>query len=197
MFRLSSQSYFFFHDSSPSFNKSNTRGVTSKAGTATFPEHWVHPCFSGVPFLCSGLSFCHFPFRNCVVYLSIYVFLYLPTFLIRFRLSFLKKTKNFPTAFFFLKIYSIQTLRYNTLKIDPTGKTIAIKIRSPSLSFFPLFPWYFSILSRVPHVKQELLTLLEHLNSPTVFSGLCVGRSLVFYVMFCRSLFVLLFHFCW
>jgi hypothetical protein len=49
----------------------------------------------------------------------------------------------------------------------------------------------------VPHVKQELLTLLEHLNSPTVFSGLCVARSLVFYVMFCRSLFVLLFHFCW
>ena len=45
----------------------------------------------------------------------------------------------------------------------------------------------------VSHVEQELLTPLEHLimNSPLVFSGVCVAQSLVFCVMFCRSLFVL------
>ena len=44
----------------------------------------------------------------------------------------------------------------------------------------------------VPHMEQELLTLVEHLNSPPVFSGVLVARSLVFYVMLSRSLFVLL-----
>jgi len=49
---------------------------------------------------------------------------------------------------------------------------------------------------RVPLVEQELLTLLEHLNSPLpVFSGVRVAQLFVFYVMFCRSLFVLLFFF--
>ena len=43
----------------------------------------------------------------------------------------------------------------------------------------------------VPLVEQELLTLLEHLSSPLVFSGVRVTRSLVLCVMFCRSLFVL------
>jgi len=33
-------------------------------------------------------------------------------------------------------------------------------------------------------VEQELLTLLEHLSSPPVFSGIRVTRSLVFYVCF-------------
>jgi hypothetical protein len=45
--------------------------------------------------------------------------------------------------------------------------------------------WRFSV------VKQELLTLPEHMNSPPVFSGVRVARSLVFCVVFCRSLFVL------
>ena len=44
----------------------------------------------------------------------------------------------------------------------------------------------------VPLVEQELLTLLEHLSSFPIFKGVCVTRSLVFCVMFCRSLFVLL-----
>ena len=44
----------------------------------------------------------------------------------------------------------------------------------------------------VSHVEQELLTFLEHLTSPLVFSGVCVAWYLVFCVMFCRSLFVLL-----
>jgi hypothetical protein len=41
-------------------------------------------------------------------------------------------------------------------------------------------------------VEQELLTLPDHLSSPPVFSGVRVARSVVFCVVFCRSLFVLL-----
>jgi hypothetical protein len=41
----------------------------------------------------------------------------------------------------------------------------------------------------VPHVEQELLTLSEHLSSTC--SGTRVASSLLFCVMFCRSLFVL------
>jgi hypothetical protein len=37
---------------------------------------------------------------------------------------------------------------------------------------------------RVSLVEQELLTLPEHLSSPTVFSGVRVTRSLVLYVCF-------------
>jgi hypothetical protein len=44
---------------------------------------------------------------------------------------------------------------------------------------------------RVPHVEQELLTLPDHLSSPSVCSAVRVARSLVSRVMFCRSLFVL------
>jgi hypothetical protein len=44
-------------------------------------------------------------------------------------------------------------------------------------------------------MEQELLTLPEHLSSPPGFSGVRVVRSLVFCVVFCRSLFVLLFFF--
>jgi hypothetical protein len=40
-------------------------------------------------------------------------------------------------------------------------------------------------------VEQELLTLPEHLSLPLVCIGARVDRSLVFYVIFCRSLFVL------
>ena len=46
-------------------------------------------------------------------------------------------------------------------------------------------------------VAQELLTLPEHLSSPLVFSGVRVTRSLVLYVLSCRSLFVLLYFFFW
>jgi len=40
-------------------------------------------------------------------------------------------------------------------------------------------------------MEQELLTLPEHLCSPPVFSGVRVGRSLFFCVLFCGSSFVL------
>ena len=45
------------------------------------------------------------------------------------------------------------------------------------------------VAQRVPLVKQERLTLLEHLSCNEVR----VDRSLILYVMFCRSLFVLFF----
>ena len=41
-------------------------------------------------------------------------------------------------------------------------------------------------------MEQELLTLPEHLSSPSVFSGVRVARSLVFSVVFCRPLLVFL-----
>ena len=44
----------------------------------------------------------------------------------------------------------------------------------------------------LPLVEQELLTLLVHLSSSPVYSGVRVTRSLVLCVIFCRSLFLLL-----
>jgi hypothetical protein len=38
-------------------------------------------------------------------------------------------------------------------------------------------------------LEQELLTLLEHLSSLRIFSGVRVARSLVICAMFCRSFF--------
>jgi len=44
-------------------------------------------------------------------------------------------------------------------------------------------------------VEQELVTLLEHVSSPPVFSGARVARFLVFFgVFFFLSLFVILAH---
>ena len=39
----------------------------------------------------------------------------------------------------------------------------------------------------VSHVEQGLLTLTAHLNFPRIFRGVRIARSLVFFVMFCRS----------
>jgi len=44
----------------------------------------------------------------------------------------------------------------------------------------------------MPLVEKKLPTFLEHLSSPPVSSGIRVVQSLVFPVVFCRSLFVLL-----
>jgi hypothetical protein len=52
---------------------------------------------------------------------------------------------------------------------------------------------------RVSVVEQELLTLPEHLNSPPVFSGIRVTRSLVLYVCFvdrCLSFYLFSFGHC-
>ena len=42
---------------------------------------------------------------------------------------------------------------------------------------------------RVPHVEQELPTLPQHISSSPTFSGVRVVRVLVFFAVFCRSLF--------
>ena len=47
------------------------------------------------------------------------------------------------------------------------------------------------VARRVSHVEQELLTRPVHMSSSPVFSGVRVVQSLVFWVMFCRLLFVL------
>jgi hypothetical protein len=44
---------------------------------------------------------------------------------------------------------------------------------------------------RVPLMEQELLALLEYLNSPPVFNGVRVAQFFLLCVLFCRSLFVL------
>ena len=59
------------------------------------------------------------------------------------------------------------------------------------------FVLLWSIHYGVSLVEQELLTLPEHLSSSLVFSGVYVPLSLVFCVVFCRSLFVFLFFFFW
>ena len=51
---------------------------------------------------------------------------------------------------------------------------------------------FYRVTRRVSLVEQELLTLPEHLSSPSIFSGVRITRSLVLCVMFCRLLFVLL-----
>ena len=47
-----------------------------------------------------------------------------------------------------------------------------------------------TITGRVPLVEQELLSLPEQMCSSPVFSGVRVAQSLVFCVVFCKSLFV-------
>jgi len=46
------------------------------------------------------------------------------------------------------------------------------------------------VTRRVPVVEQELSTLPEHPNLPLVLIGVRVTRSLILYVLFCRSLIV-------
>jgi hypothetical protein len=48
------------------------------------------------------------------------------------------------------------------------------------------------VTRQVPLVVQELIILPEHLGSTLVFSGVRFARSLVFCVLFCRSLFIVL-----
>ena len=47
------------------------------------------------------------------------------------------------------------------------------------------------VTPHVPVVEQVLVTLSEHPDSPPGFSAVHGARSLVFCVVFCRSLFVL------
>ena len=74
----------------------------------------------------------------------------------------------------------------NDHEYDPS---VVITIRS-----FPHSLLITRVTRWVPRVEQDLLTLPEHLSYPPVFS---VARSLVFCVVFCSSLFVLVFFFFW
>ena len=65
------------------------------------------------------------------------------------------------------------------------------RICSTCRKHLPVFPhsrlitgFVTRLTRRVSLVEQELLTLLEHLSSPPVFSGIRVTRSLVLYVCF-------------
>ena len=60
-----------------------------------------------------------------------------------------------------------------------------------TIRFFP-HSWLIIGFVTRHYAEQEMLTLPEHTSPPSVFSGFRVARSLVFCVMFCRSLFVLL-----
>ena len=53
-----------------------------------------------------------------------------------------------------------------------------------------------TVIRRVSHEEEKLLTLQEHLPSPSVFNGVRITRYLVFYVVVCTSVFVLLTFFC-
>jgi hypothetical protein len=65
------------------------------------------------------------------------------------------------------------------------------------MTYSPGYSWRItgcvtSVKRQVPHVEQEVLILQDHMTSSPVFIGVRVDWSLVFYVLFCRSLFVLL-----
>jgi hypothetical protein len=74
------------------------------------------------------------------------------------------------------------------------GDTVAAnsdlwKIKVSIITFKYTINW------RVPLVKQELITLLEHLSSPLVFSGVRVTRSFALCVCFInRCLSICTFH---
>ena len=73
-----------------------------------------------------------------------------------------------------------------------TSKCLKHNIHFPVLTSFMTYHRFVTRLTRrVSLVEQTLLTLPEHLGSPTVFSGVRVTRSLVLYVCFvdrCLSL---------
>ena len=69
------------------------------------------------------------------------------------------------------------------------------RICSTCRKHFPVhssFMTYHRVTRQLPQMEQKLLSIPEHMSSPPVLSWVCVTRSLVLCVMFCRSLFVLL-----
>ena len=83
-----------------------------------------------------------------------------------------------------------------------THNVVIIPLACSWIVFFHYLLWHMAtalslfIFTRVtrlvPHLEQELPTLPEHLGVSPVFSGVRVARSLIFCIMFSRSLFVLL-----
>ena len=102
-----------------------------------------------------------------------------------------------PLMFFFIWILfmTIQHYVINFVYITNDHRYVPLVVstcRSFSRS------WLITRVTRqVSLVEQELSTLLEHLSSLPVFREVNVARSLVFCVMFCRSLFVLVSFIFW
>ena len=70
------------------------------------------------------------------------------------------------------------------MKIVPTSLELITVYPSPFLIHYFIIGFVTRLTRRVTLVKQELLTLPEHLSSSPVFSGVRVTRSLVLYVCF-------------
>jgi len=89
-------------------------------------------------------------------------------------------------------LYIFTCINYSFKKKIPQGFILCSDILCCEDIQLPIKGWFFGInrLSRrVSLVEQEQLALLEHLNSPIVFSEVRVAQSLDFSVVFCRSLF--------
>ena len=79
-----------------------------------------------------------------------------------------------------------------------TGKQKRLQVTTIMKGYHDLSLGFVTRLARqVPLVEQELLNLQERLSSPLIFSGIRVTRSFVFCVVFCISLFVLLYFLFW
>jgi hypothetical protein len=87
---------------------------------------------------------------------------------------------------------------FNTKKVCFAFPQFGELILKLSINFFKWHKWpricsgfVIKVTQQVSLVEKELHSLPRHMRSP-VFGGIRVARSLVFWVEFCRSLFVLL-----
>ena len=85
---------------------------------------------------------------------------------------------------------------FNHWEVKVTNGHIYVPLDVNTFRYFPrswlITVFVIGVTRRMPLVEQELCFLPEHLSSLLIFSGILVTRSLVLYVMFRRSLFVLL-----
>ena len=70
------------------------------------------------------------------------------------------------------------------------------RMRSISHSWF-ITGFVTRVTRPVPLVEQELFILPQHMSSPLIYNGVRFTRSFIFYLVFCRSLFFLLWFFFW
>ena len=82
--------------------------------------------------------------------------------------------------FYFSKF--VQLLSISNISYSP--KDIVVNTSRSFPHIWLITEFVTRLTQRVPLVDQELLTLLEHLSSPLVFSGVRVTRSLVLCVCF-------------
>ena len=80
---------------------------------------------------------------------------------------------------------------YTKKRVWFSSRTLTTQYFEKNRNYLLITGFVTTTTRRVPHVEQELLTLI-YLSAPPVFSGFGVDRSLVFCVMFRRLLLVLL-----